>query len=106
MTLAELDLPVPYEQASSLALVFSKELADRLAAVQQEHGNPRDTVFAAGPLSDGRYFHSADLVSEYGIGPGGLYAAGFAHLNQSRFAEVEVLAMASVLAMLPTQPEG
>lgn len=105
MTLDDLTLPLPYEQAASLALVFSKELADRLVAVQQEHGNPQYTIIAAGPLSDGRYFHSADLVSEYGIGPNGLYAAGFAHLNQDRFAEVEVLPMAEVLAMLPQPPE-
>ena len=105
MTLADLTLPLPYEQAASLALVFSKELADRLVADQQEHGNPRDTINAAGPLSDGRYLHSADIVREYGIGPNGLYAAGFAHLNQERFGEVEVLPMAQVLALLPQPPE-
>lgn len=105
MTLADLALPLSYEQAKPLALVFSKELADRLIAVQQQYGNQRDTIFAAGPISDGRYFHSGDLVSEYGIGPDGLYAAGFSHLNQDRFAEVEVLPMAEVLSMLPQPPE-
>jgi len=100
MTLSELTLPLPYEQSRTLALVFSKELADRLVEVQSQFGNPRDTIYAAGPLSDGRYFHSADLVSEYGIGPGGTYAAGFAHLNPSRFGEVEVLQMADVLPLL------
>jgi len=44
----------------------------------------------------------ADLLTE--IGPGGLYAQGFAHLPAELFAQVEVLPMSQVLPLLP-QPE-
>ncbi len=105
MTLADYTLPIPYEQAKSLAVVFSTELANRLVEVQQQYGSQRHAIIAAGPLPDGRMFHSADLVSEYGIGPDGLYSAGFSHLNASRFDEVEVMPMADVMAMIPLPSE-
>jgi hypothetical protein len=102
MTLADIiTQPVSYDTAKNLSLVFSPELAAQLAAVQAEHGNPRH-VASPVDLTDGRKMLCADLLTE--IGPGGLYAQGFAHLPAELFAQVEVLPMSEVLPLLP-QPE-
>jgi len=102
MTLADLiTQPVSYDTAKNLSLVFSPALAAQLAAVQDEHGNPRH-VAAPVDLVDGRKMLCADLLTE--IGPGGLYAQGFAHLPAELFPLVEVLPMPQVLPLLP-QPE-
>jgi hypothetical protein len=102
MTLADLiNQPVSYDAAKNLTLVFSPELAEQLAAVQSEYGNPRH-VASPVDLVDGRKMLCADLLTE--IGPGGLYAQGFAHLPAELFTLVEVLPMSEVLPLLP-QPE-
>jgi len=102
MTLADLiQQPVSYEVAKTLALVFSPELAEQLAAVQSEYGNPRH-VASPVDLVDGRKMLCADLLTE--IAPGGLYSGGFAHLPAALFPSVEVLPMSAVLPLLP-QPE-
>jgi hypothetical protein len=102
MTLADLiTQPVSYTDAKDLALVFSPELASQLAAVQAEYGNPRHVANPV-DLSDGRKMLCADLLTE--IGPGGLYAQGFAHLPVELFAQVEVMPMSQVLPLL-IQPE-
>jgi hypothetical protein len=102
MTLAEIiTQPISYENAKNLALVFSPALAAQLAAVQSEHGNPRH-VASPVDLTDGRKMLRADLLTE--IGPGGLYAQGFAHLPAELFAQVEVLPMSEVIPLL-IQPE-
>jgi hypothetical protein len=101
MTLADLIIqPISYEGTKDLALVFSSELAAKFAAIQDEHGSR----FVALPvdLVDGRKMLCADLLTE--IGPGGLYAQGFAHLPAELFAQVEVIPMSQVLPLL-IQPE-
>jgi hypothetical protein len=102
MTLAALiTQPVSYETAKNLALVFSSELAAKFSAIQDEHGSR----FIAIPvdLTDGRKMLCADLLTE--IGPGGLYAQGFAHLPAELFPLVEVLPMSAVLPLLPQPKE-
>lgn len=100
MTLAELlSLSLTTEQLKGLALVFSRELRDRLIAVQAEHGSPTFTVFPAGPTYDGRFYHSADIVAE--VAPGRMYGKGFSHLDSSRFSEVEVMTIDDAVAMMP-----
>jgi hypothetical protein len=37
------------------------------------------------------------MVSEYAIAPGGMYAASFARLDSSRFDEIEVVPIATLL---------
>ena len=102
MTLAVLiSQPLSYETAKDLALVFSSELAAQLASVQSEHGNPRHVAMPV-DLVDGRKMLRADLLTE--IGPGGLYAQGFAHLPAELFPLVEVFPMSQVLPLL-IQPE-
>jgi hypothetical protein len=101
MKLSELiTQPVSYETAKNLALVFSDELAAKFSAIQDEHGS-RFVAIPVG-LTDGRKMLCADLLTE--IGPGGLYAQGFAHLPAELFAQVEVIPMSQVLPLLP-QPE-
>lgn len=103
MTLADLlTSPRPIEELRGLALVFSSELRDRLVAVQSEHGRPQFTVFPAGPTTDGRYYHCADILAE--VGSGGMYGAGFLHLDASRFDEVEAIPLADAVALLPPPP--
>jgi hypothetical protein len=102
MTLADLiTQPVSYETVKDLALVFSPELAEQLAAVQSEHGNPRH-VASPVDLADGRKMLCADLLTE--VAPGGLYSGGFAHLPAELFAQVQILPMADAIALIP-QPE-
>jgi hypothetical protein len=46
----------------------------------------------------------ADLLSE--VGPGGLLAEGFSHLDRSRLAEIEVVPMSVAVALIPRLPEA
>ena len=103
MTLADLlpQLPLSAEYGRQYAVMFSASLRDRLIEVQQQYGSSSFSVFPAGPLTDGRYYHCADILSEVGLG--GIYAAGFAHLDSSRFDEIEVIPLADALALLPPE---
>lgn len=98
MTLADLTLPVAYSWAVSQALVFDAALAARLAEVQGQHGDPRH-VPAPQRMKDGRYFLSADILTE--CLPGGLVYGGFSRLDAARFNDIEVLPLADALALLP-----
>lgn len=103
MTLADLLVsPRPLAELRTLAILFSAELRDRLVAVQAKYGRPEFTVFPAGPTTDGRYYHCADILAE--AQPDGIYGAGFAHLDASRFDEVEVVPIADAMALMP-QPQ-
>ena len=103
MTLADLTLPISYDDARQYALVFDVTLAQRLAEIHAEHGSnkcrpvPRQMV-------DGRLMLSADVLTE--VGPGGLLhamweAADKAVLN----AAVEVMPWADAVALLPPDPD-
>ena len=99
MTVADLlpSLPLTYEQGRQYGLVFSADLAERLAEVQaaswsQHYASPV-------PLADGRYLLCGDLLSE--VGERGLYATGFAKLNPTRFHEIAVLPWDEAVALLP-----
>ena len=101
MTLADLlpSLPLPYGEARQYGLVFQADLAARLAEVQA--GEPSKFRAVPVPLIDGRFLVCGDLLSE--VGPGGLYAEGFAKLDAGRFDEIEVMAWADALALLPSE---
>lgn len=104
MTLVDLlpQLPLSAGYGSQYALVFGTALRDRLVEVQSQYGDQRFTVLPAGPLTDGRWYHCADILSE--VGADGIYCAGFAHLDPSRFAEIEVVPMTEAVALLPAPP--
>lgn len=102
-TLADLlpHLPLPHAYAVRWALVFDAALAERLAEVQAE----QPTQHYARPtlMTTGSYLLGGDLLSE--VAAGGLYVAGFAKLDASRFNEIAVMPWADAVALLP-QPEG
>lgn len=97
MTLADLTLPVDYTWAKGYALVFDASLAQRLAEVQADYGDPRH-VPVAQPLQDGRFMLNADILTE--CLPGGLVYGGFSQLDAGRFDEIEVVPIADALALL------
>ena len=98
MTLSDITLPVSYEWGVAHALLFDVALAQRLAEVQGEHGDPRH-VPAARSLTDGRWMLTADILTE--CLPGGLVYGGFSQLDAGRFDEIEVVPLADALALLP-----
>ena len=97
MTLADLTLPVTYEWGKDYALVFDAALAQRLAEVQAEHGDPRHVPNPL-PLTDGRFMLTADILTE--CLPGGLVYGGFSRLDAARFSEIEVVQMTEAVAMI------
>ena len=102
-TVAELlpHLPLPYAYAVQWGLVFDASLADRLAEVQAE--NPSQHYARPTLLTNGSYLLCGDLLSE--VGPGGLYAQGFAKLDAQRFDEILVVPWADAVALIPAPPE-
>ena len=98
MTVADLlpRLPLSYDEGRQYGLVFGAALAQRLAEVQAEH--PTQFVAKPAPLTDGRFLLCGDLLSEV---PNGLYGVGFQHLDAGRFDEIEVMAWADAVALLP-----
>jgi hypothetical protein len=99
MTLGDLTLPISVSQARELALVFTPQLAARLAEIHAAYGSP-NCVPIPRVMVDGRLMLSADLLTE--IGPGGLLhamweAADKAVLN----ASVEVIPWQFAVASLP-----
>jgi hypothetical protein len=98
MTLADITLPVSYEWGVAHALVFDAALAQRLAEVQGQYGDPRH-VPAPRTLTDGRFMLTADILTE--CVPGGLVYGGFSQLDAGRFDEIAVVPLADALALLP-----
>lgn len=107
MTLGDLTLPISYEDAKQLALVFTPQLAARLAELWQLHGSnkckpvPRE-------LTDGRLMLCADVLTE--IQPGGMLHAMWEAADTNILnASVEVIPFSDALEMLlfeplPTEP--
>lgn len=99
MLLSDLTLPLPYADAKALALVFSPSLAARLAELHAQYGSS-NCVPMPSMLTDGRLMLCADILTE--IMPGGLLAAMWEHADRATVAnEVEVIAWADAVAMLP-----
>ena len=98
MTLADVTLPLTYQWGVAHPLLFGPALAQRLAEVQGQHGDPKH-VPAARSLADGRFMLTADILTE--CLPGGLVYGGFSQLDAGRFDEVEVVPIAEALALLP-----
>jgi hypothetical protein len=101
MTLSDLTFPVSYEWGVAHALLFDVALAQRLAEVQGQHGDPRH-VPSPRSLTDGRWMLTADILTE--CLPGGLVYGGFSQLDAGRFSDIEVVPLADALALLPVEP--
>ena len=99
MTLGDLTLPIPLDEARGLALVFTPTLAGRLAELHAQHGTS-NCVPEPQRLADGRLMLSADLLTE--VEPGGLLHAMWAAADQAVLAaSVQVMPLADALALLP-----
>ena len=102
MTLADLTLPISYDEARQYALVFTPQFAGRLAELHAEHGSP-NCVPMPRVLTDGRLMLCADVLTE--VMPGGLLHAMWAAADQAvLLTAVEVIPWAEAVAMLPTEP--
>lgn len=102
MTLGDLTLPVSYADARQWALVFTTQLAGRLAQLHAEHGSNKCRPVPR-TLTDGRLMLSADVLTE--VEPGGLLEAMWAAADKNVLnAAVEVLPWADAVALLPPSP--
>jgi len=96
MTLLEFLLqPLPDTATlQTLAIVFDTALAQKMLNFHAWYGDPRCTVYPAA-LADGRWCHVADILPQC-LAEGGIYAAGFARLDATNFASVEVVPLADL----------
>ena len=102
MTLSDLTLPISYADARGLALVFTTQLAGRLAELHAQHGS-QNCVPMPRTLTDGRLMLCADVLTE--IEPGGLLHAMWEAADKQVLGQaVEVLPWADAVALLPPDP--
>jgi len=102
MTLADLTLPISYADARGFALVFTPQLAGRLAELHALHGST-NCVPVPRVLTDGRLMLCADVLTE--IEPGGLLEAMWAAADKQVLGQaVEVLPWSEAVALLPPDP--
>ena len=102
MNLSELNLPISYADARGLALVFTPQLAARLAELHGQHGST-NCVPVPRVLTDGRLMLSADVLTE--IEPGGLLNAMWQAADKAVLGtSVEVMPWADAVALLPPDP--
>lgn len=102
MTLADLTLPISYDDARQLALVFTPALAQRLAELHAVYGSPK-CVPVPRELTDGRLMLSADVLTE--VMPAGLLADMWAAADKAvLLPSVEVIPWADAVALLPPDP--
>jgi hypothetical protein len=102
MTLADITLPISYEDAREYALVFDITLAERLAEIHTEHGSQK-CVPVPRVMTDGRLILCADVLTE--IGPGGLLERMWEAADKEVLAQaVEVMPWADALALLLPDP--
>jgi hypothetical protein len=88
MKLSELTLPSAYEECKNLSLVYGRDVAVALYAIQQEHGDPRHVVTGQ-LLEDGQYMIAGEVLSE--VGEGGIFAWIAEYLSPELMAQVEVV---------------
>ncbi len=102
MTLGDLTLPISYADAIQYALVFTPQLAARLAELHAQYGRP-DCVPVPATLSDGRLMLGADLLTA--IEGDGWLAPMWAAADKSVLnAQVVVMPLADAVALLPPSP--
>jgi len=101
MTLADLTLPMPYDECKDLALVYDYATAAEWYTIQQEHGDPRH-VAGGQQLTDGRWMMGGHLLSE--LHEGGILAWAVPHLLLGWMSRVEIIPLADAIALLPESP--
>lgn len=99
MTLGDLTLPVGIQQARGLALVFTPQLAGRLAELHATYGTP-NCIPIPSVMTDGRLMLYGDILTE--IEPGKLLGAMWAAADKTVLMKaVEVMPLAAAVALLP-----
>ena len=102
MKLGDLTLPISDAEGKALALVFTTQLAGRLAELHGQYGST-NCVPVPRVLVDGRLMLCADILTE--IEPGGLLHAMWEAADKAVLAQaVEVLPWGDALALLPPDP--
>lgn len=100
MTLGDLVLPISYEEAKAYALVFTPDLAGRLAQLHATHGSTK-CVPMPRVLTDGRLMLTADILTE--VMPGGLLHAMWEAADKAvLLPAVEVVSWDEILPLLPS----
>lgn len=97
-TMADLTLPMTYEDSRQLALVYSYETAVLLYGIQETYGDPRH-VPAGRQLIDGQWMLCGDVLSE--VGEGGLLTGAFAQITPEIMTQVEVVPLEWAISSLP-----
>lgn len=99
MTLSDITLPVTYEWGRQHALLFSPQLAQRLAELHAQYGRP-DCIAMPVALTDGRLMLSADILTA--IEPGGWLHEMWQHADKAvLLPSVEVVPIAEAVALMP-----
>jgi hypothetical protein len=102
VTLSGLTIPITLADARGLALVFTPQLAGRLAELHGLHGST-NCVPSPRVLTDGRLMLSADVLTE--IEPGGLLHAMWEAADKAVLGQaVEVIPWSDAVALLPADP--
>ena len=102
MTLADITLPITYEWGRQHALLFTPQLAQRLAELHAQYGRP-DCIAMPVTLTDGRLMLSADILTA--IEPGGWLHEMWEHADKAvLLPAVEVMPIADAIALMP-QPQ-
>jgi hypothetical protein len=102
MTLSDIALPISYEDAKRFALVFTPQLAARLAELHAQYGSGK-LVPMPRTLVDGRMMLSADLLTE--VMPGGLLCDLWQAADKAvLLPSVAVIPWSDALALLPPDP--
>jgi hypothetical protein len=102
MTLSDIDIPPSVEFCQNHALVFSPQLARRLAELHAQYGRP-DCIAMPVALADGRLMLSADILTA--IEPGGWLREMWIHADMAvLLPAVAVVPIADALALMP-QPQ-
>lgn len=102
MTIQGLALPVDIAWARAHALVFSPQIAQRLAELHLQYGSANCVPIPAA-LTDGRFVVCADLLTE--VDEGGLLHAMWAAADKAiLLPSVEVIPWSDAVALLPPDP--
>lgn len=99
MTLSEIELPVTDSYGKSIALVFTPQLAARLAALHSEYGTS-NAVPMPRMLTDGRLMLCGDILTM--VEPGGFLHEMWIHADAAvLLPAVEVIPWSEAVSLLP-----
>lgn len=101
MTLADIELPMPFSQCRELALVYPHPVAVVLYDLQVAYGDQRHVSYGR-LLTDGRWMMGGSILSE--VGPSGIYAWITAHADATLMEQIDVVPLSEAEELLP--PEG